>query len=874
MIDILVIVIESEVGLFLNMTIIYFYIANKTRWFAPWSVHCKQLSYIWVFMKFCTNLILISAFWLTSSISVASKPSPDFETLQNNCSPLQLVQLDRPVKLGCFYRQNYQSDMSMQSDTIVLDYLFSHISFKNKTSGESVRFSASDLAFVAQTIVDKKKPAQTQMIGMPEYASYEKQFLGGISSFGRLLLEKYAKHYEVESPELVELLEYHSKPPEIKSSLIESIQNIQKKLKKQKPDEALIRSDAELSDTVSKSIIPPHVSIGKTIESWMVVTDQVRNKALGQELKKCDIENIWLLITGRLILLRINPTEGKPFYVSDHGKLAEIIEGRLSSLIYVNEENNDQWGLRNFVPWYNRLTPEQKVVFKSDFIRLYDSAGRKPADLIYFLSCKEDERIADIRGATQINSGQRVDFVSTEELTFGSEQDVFLETLFDYHMALIAERGKQFWEQFHREFLCGQSGKTSFLKGLMHEVDYSVFMSLNYFEQHMKNALKGRPEGLIRPVTAFGSQKDGAKYSEFAMAIPAAFDDTQSQRDIGSTMRDVLQGNEGIEEDEIKELNFLPNLAAAWFIAENVRNSRTMLYNLILLDLVESGATLEYCDKNLYSWKYLLIHPLKPERDREVQVLDLFGKRYDLEKSFDGTHPMTHGDSSTQGKSKVQKPGLNSKVTLNPVQQKEAHLLIHWLQLILSCDADLSGYVVETEKSFLAETDFKDIDSLNNLGKKKVTPQNKERWELLAKIKELIEARLSSLDLTSSIQSPVIPSTSTRENTNIYPCLSAQILCYPAIDSEKPFLCTKDRNLEFRINSNGILCYCKVGLCEDERKTYNNLSYKIVNEIKTMCKLSQNANWELTPFKVAFFWGQYLEWIFLDAVSILFQDVE
>ena len=55
--------------------------------------------------------------------------------------------------------------------------------------------------------------------------------------------------------------------------------------------------------------------------------------------------------------------------------------------------------------------------------------------------------------------------------------------------------------------------------------------------------------------------------------------------------------------------------------------------------MVENGIPLRQNDQNLYSWKHLLVHPLKPEHSQTpVTIKDLYGDDIEL-ANFDGGHP-------------------------------------------------------------------------------------------------------------------------------------------------------------------------------------------------------------------------------------------
>ncbi|OHE73347.1 MAG: hypothetical protein A2007_01815 [Verrucomicrobia bacterium GWC2_42_7] len=184
---------------------------------------------------------------------------------------------------------------------------------------------------------------------------------------------------------------------------------------------------------------------------------------------------------------------------------------------------------------------------------------------------------------------------------------------------------------------------------------------------------RGAPEQLFRPTSSFGSRHEGESYRGFAKAFERyiSLPNHRSEAEVASIMRSILSGGSLQDED----LYFLPNLITAWFISEVSRNSLTLMTNLMLLDMIEHGDSLDSgYGSNWYCWRNALVHPLKDlNSPQNIKIPNLYGKRIYLDE-FGGCHPMAHNGSVSQTKQKLGIP-------LTVVRQKEAHLLIHWLAL-------------------------------------------------------------------------------------------------------------------------------------------------------------------------------------------------
>ena len=222
-----------------------------------------------------------------------------------------------------------------------------------------------------------------------------------------------------------------------------------------------------------------------------------------------------------------------------------------------------------------------------------------------------------------------------------------------------------------------------------------------------------------------------------------------------------------LEGDNREDLYFLPSLTAAWFI-EVARNNNTLITNLILLDFMESGIIhLDTEGNNLYSLKYLLIHPKKPDDSRvEIPIHDMYKNEKDLAQ-WDGMHPMAH-----QGSVQESKTLLGNKQKLTTVRQKEGHLLIHWLSEIFNkeCIAvkAVKGLLVSSPNYDVVNKLLEPVLSKTTSNKMKKNPHLRRKYDIIQKIKEILKKRIDTfenlLSKDSKISNVVDISTSSNES--------------------------------------------------------------------------------------------------------------
>lgn len=299
-------------------------------------------------------------------------------------------------------------------------------------------------------------------------------------------------------------------------------------------------------------------------------------------------------------------------------------------------------------------------------------------------------------------------------------------------------------------------GHTPFLtqlKQLLHSDDIKILMTLYNLQYIAQPLTDGDHDFFLSPVHTFGRKYGvGESYREFADAFEQyqSADSALTDHELAQEMRALLK-NEQASIDE--NLYFMPNLASSWFIGEVARRYSTLLSNLLILDLIQ--AEVSFYDgqgRSLYSWRSLLIHPDKPEDSRApFNLQDGYGDDIDLAK-LDGMHPMAHGGSADQGKTK-----FSSKTKMVAAQQKEGHWLVHWLMLKLNGKHDSSGQIwqAQAERSWLtvsAEQEARDLKILYQSKEKpsksiKKSPDKLAKWRVMHElICPALQERLSNLE--------------------------------------------------------------------------------------------------------------------------------
>lgn len=252
---------------------------------------------------------------------------------------------------------------------------------------------------------------------------------------------------------------------------------------------------------------------------------------------------------------------------------------------------------------------------------------------------------------------------------------IFDETMELFRYIMEAKLGKQVLLERGLPFFHKQIAR------IAHEQDANDYMVFHILIELAKEVNRGRQKPLLRAKTAYGDGEAGNSYQKFEPQISGYLKNSDGLDEIGlaKKMRELLESKEINDED----LCFLPSLAAAWFLSEAARNPLTTMTTLMLLDMLESEVYFPIdnskdpsAGNNWYSWRHALMHP--QTETGQGKTKDAYGVRVDRITEFGGCHPMTHTGSYLQTQ---ELPEPNQP--LNIARQKEGHLIIHWLQLMI-----------------------------------------------------------------------------------------------------------------------------------------------------------------------------------------------
>lgn len=393
----------------------------------------------------------------------------------------------------------------------------------------------------------------------------------------------------------------------------------------------------------------------------------------------------WISVAGRMLLMKtVNDrsfNEGH-FYISDHGNYQDLLSN--TQEVALTSRKFDWVSFPRILALIKEFSGESDESIDNDLYgRMLTVAQRQ-----WNMSIEEKRyikvllnRFMEIKQKSKLY----IDIYKTleqkyVELANKLQQD--REEFFSLIRSQPTETREYPQESFEMGYLRGSlKGCIEFSKdkGYILEIytdDYIEYIKKRVVIEITQDINYGDRLGVLRPVNSFG-ELSAEPYRKFAISLSSYFshDNIHSAAKIVYFIRCILSGGEIREE----KLNFLPNLVAAWFLGESVRNSVSILSGLMLLDLIESNISLlDSKGRNLYDWSHTLIHPDKPHNSIDYTAFrDLYGDEVDLGK-FDGSHPMAHGDSVQHSKVTL---GKGQK--LSAVRQKEGSIIIHWLSILL-----------------------------------------------------------------------------------------------------------------------------------------------------------------------------------------------
>ncbi len=344
------------------------------------------------------------------------------------------------------------------------------------------------------------------------------------------------------------------------------------------------------------------------------------------------------------------------FYVTDHGFLSDIINGVRETLIKTN--------------WLNPRLAQGILAIRNHLLTVADGSPEDQAEcnrwalsmanddletIKKYDTSKTDDELREIQERLRHDENYRL-----LEWKKQKQEIYFSASVIEEFMRLKAHENKDFDLGIYNIY----GFKT---------IEADVTIKKMVLASLAKNINRGIKTSIFRPVFAYGTDSQGDKYTTFAKRIGAYLQRNPhlTDADIVSDARKVLANIIGGD-----DLDFLPNLMVAWFVAEAVRNPNASLIGLMVLDMMENNASLSrpLIDNgiSLYNWCNVLTYSEQRHQAATSAITNGYGvplPHYEL----GGIHPMAHLRSESQCRP------LQPGVRLTVVQQKEGSLTAHWL---------------------------------------------------------------------------------------------------------------------------------------------------------------------------------------------------
>ncbi len=401
--------------------------------------------------------------------------------------------------------------------------------------------------------------------------------------------------------------------------------------------------------------MPMHVEKMSTSAQYYYVTMQLHEYA-----QQISLQGWWLFMGGRLLYLRNKMQADRfGFYISDFGDALDVFDGMKRVILespWLENYDIPKSGLFNNASSSQTLSEFQTQVANAQLDVIHEHYPSRSPNQLYSM-------VREIETNDQYSSK---------------------------HFETYYQQGKYIQETLKPIFTRILGNNPPIVAALQQTYPHNPrivnhLMKCLVSLEIMEEVNQGNFEHYFKPNFAFsGDNITGATYKEFADEIElylAKTNETPAQ--LAAHLRAVLQGEEIMRED----LAFLPNLAAAWFVGEPIRNLLTIPTGSMLLDFLENPQWLQdesQSIKNLYTWRHVFLHPLEggvlPQNFVDLYNEPIQSKRDNTPSIlyFRGTHPMVHLDSTQDAKSK-----LGNKQKLSRARQKEASLIIHWLAVQL-----------------------------------------------------------------------------------------------------------------------------------------------------------------------------------------------
>ena len=409
--------------------------------------------------------------------------------------------------------------------------------------------------------------------------------------------------------------------------------------------------DADTNPTAAEiieraMIIPIHLVGMDTPQKWLYIAQYFSKQYKGNPLS-----GWWANIGKRLIFTQNSQTKDHLFYVSDHGELEEVFE-KTRDLVFgeINWLDSD---VVDMITTVDAEVERAPLHYKQKFMA--QNTHPSLAELLaYHPKLSESER-------QQLQKDcENPDFLAEQIEQFKESSRYVLNILVAAYNKLKTEHPHEIQKIYRDHGVCDASNNP-----IRYPDEIQWFFRLELAQDKIRRLIvcfvssavnQGKHESLLRPVKAFGGQ--GEAYRRFYNELTSHLLH-QEESEIMQSIRMLLRN-----ELYVAVPDFLPNLIAAWFIAEPARNTTAMLTNLMMLDLIESSSETDTLGVKTYSLLNSLVHP------DEVDILP--NRRYKNRKG--GLLPMCY-----QGAVNDVETEIKDKIPLNWLRKKESRILIQWM---------------------------------------------------------------------------------------------------------------------------------------------------------------------------------------------------
>lgn len=488
-------------------------------------------------------------------------------------------------------------------------------------------------------------------------------------------------------------------------------------------------------------LMPTHVQVLSLTGHYFALANTLEQYANDPNVR---LNGWWLHIGGRSLYLK-NQDRKTQFYISDFGLYTDIFDCMKRCVIDT--------------PWISKPVEESPLLagFSRIGINILDENFRLPkADpemyrLIFTgVAFYRLQEIYPSRSAEHIisllNRVRRDDeYLMHHVYRYLSESKFISRSLQEAYKKKVIEKASLI-QKVHKLYPNSENKRHAVL---------SRFTALDLITE----VNKGSHKIFFRPQHAFyEADSDGASYATFARVIGHYLEHYPCKpNELAQQFRRVLK-NEVIPTDE---LDFLPNLCAAWFVAEATRNRCTIPASLMILDFLQNPQWLDHDSpetQQWYTWRNVFLHP---EEGKNANCLDLYGDAIEAKKPgtdpityFRGLHPMVHLESRPESATKLME---NTK--LSRVRQKEGSILLHWITVQLrkrlpNAKIEVTTFTEGDKSSYLTLPDYAEISMISrSSGKaKKVIDQDAvltlKKALLDDYILPLLKMRCLTLDVT------------------------------------------------------------------------------------------------------------------------------